>query len=69
MYGNGGCVPSLADVLESAAISGSLGEDLRKAVMRSAGTTLRAATGSAKVIGVQEAAELPVTTATLSRSD
>jgi hypothetical protein len=38
--GNGGCVPSSAHVLEPANISGSLGEDLRKAVMRSAGTGL-----------------------------
>jgi hypothetical protein len=57
-YGNGGCVPSPADVLEPATISGSLDEDLRKA-----------ATRSAEVVGVSVAAVLPITTATLSRSD
>jgi hypothetical protein len=52
MYGNGGCAPSPADVLEPAAISGSLGEDLREAATRSAGTALEAATGSAGRRGV-----------------
>jgi hypothetical protein len=44
--------------LEPAAISGSLDEDLRKAAMR-----------SAEVVGVKVAAVLPITTATLFRSD
>jgi hypothetical protein len=69
MYGNGGCVPSQADVLEPVAISGSLGEDPRKVATRSADTALGVATRSAEVIGVWVAAELPVTTATLTRSD
>jgi 6,7-dimethyl-8-ribityllumazine synthase len=69
MYGNGGCVPSPADVLEPTAISGSLAEDLRKAATRNARTALGAATGSVEVVGVQVAVELPVTTATLSRPD
>jgi hypothetical protein len=37
MNGNRGCVPSPVDVLEPAAISGSLGADLRKVATRSAG--------------------------------
>jgi hypothetical protein len=49
VYGNGGCVPSPADVLEPAAISGSLGDDLRKAATRSAGVRVRLTVGNRPV--------------------